>query len=124
MGGQRGLLGWLGRSWPFWLAAVASVIVFSSGLRGGFVYDDSSLIVSNEPIRQPRLLAKALVSDTWAFQAGGNASYSAYWRPCATLWMAAGYQAFGLRSTLGWHLANLALHLGVLAAALTVLRRL
>jgi tetratricopeptide (TPR) repeat protein len=35
-----------------------------------------------------------------------------------------GYRVFGVRSTLGWHLGSLALHLGVLAAAQTVLRRL
>src|SRR5512140_4044454 len=118
------VLAWLGRTWPFWLAAFATIVAFSSGLTGGFVYDDSREIVSNELIRDPRLLGKALVSDTWAFRATTDAVNSSYWRPCRTLWMALGYRLFGVRSTLGWHLGNLALHLGVLAAAQTVLRRL
>ncbi len=99
-------------------------MAFSSGLRGGFVYDDSWEIVSNDLIRDPRHLARALASDTWAFRATRNAVISSYWRPCRTLWVAMGYQVFGVRSTLGWHLGSLALHLGALAAAQTVLRRL
>ena len=41
-----------------------------------------------------------------------------------TLWLAIGYRLFGIQSPLGWHLANLALHLGVLAVAQALLRRL
>jgi tetratricopeptide (TPR) repeat protein len=121
---RRGLTARICRAWPFWLAALASVAAFSSGLTGGFVYDDSWEIVSNPLIRDPRHLGKALVSDTWAFRAGRNEVVSSYWRPCRTLWEAAGYQLFGIRSALGWHLGSLALHLGALAAAHTVLRRL
>jgi tetratricopeptide (TPR) repeat protein len=64
------------------------------------------------------------VSDTWAFRAGGSAVVSSYWRPCRTLWEAMCYRVFGIQSALGWHLGSLALHLGALAAAQTVLRRL
>jgi tetratricopeptide (TPR) repeat protein len=124
VGGRSEIRRWLGRHWPFWLAAVASVVALYSGLAGGFVYDDTSEILSNELIRDPRHLGRALVSDTWAFRATTDAAYSSYWRPSRTLWVAMGYRLFGVRSALGWHLGSLALHLGALAAAQTVLRRL
>ena len=81
-------------------------------------------IVSNELIRNPGHLVRALVSDNWAFRATGNRVRSPFWRPCRTLWLAAGHRILGVSSPLGWHLASLALHLGVLAAAQTLLRRL
>jgi tetratricopeptide (TPR) repeat protein len=106
------------------LAACASILAFSGSLGGDFVYDDTSEIVSNPLIQQPRLLAKALVSDTWTFRAASVSTMSNYWRPVRTLGMAAGYWLFGIHVTFGWHVAALALHLSALAAALRVLTKL
>jgi hypothetical protein len=83
------------------LVACAALLAFSGRLGGDFVYDDLSEIVSNPLIQQPRLLSKALVSDTWAFRATNGPVVSSYWRPVRTLGMAAGFRLFGLRSTFG-----------------------
>lgn len=85
-------------------------VAFGGSLRGAFVHDDTRQIVRNHFIQDPRQLGRAVTSDVWAFKGGPDEIRSNYWRPAFVLWLALQYHLFGLSSTLGWHLANLALH--------------
>ena len=91
------------------LAAVA-VAPFTGSLRGAFVYDDVKQIAGNPLIQDHRHVWKALVSDVWAFKGDRGEAWSNYWRPGFVLWLMLNHSLFGLRSTLGWHAASVALH--------------
>lgn len=104
--------------------AVLATAVFAGALDGVFVYDDQKQILENHLIRDPGRLGEALVSDVWAFKGDREAAWSNYWRPTFVAWLAAGHRLFGVRSTFGWHAANLGLHAAVVVAAFLLLCRL
>lgn len=104
-------------------ALLASAFVYSNAISGEFVWDDKSQIMSNELILQGRNLGTALTSDTWAFMGSDREVSSKYWRPTIVLWWTANYRLFGLRA-IGWHTANILLHMAVMVAAYGVLRQL
>jgi protein O-mannosyl-transferase len=108
-----------------WLlpALVLGFLVYANTLNGEFVYDDEQQIVRNTLIQNHSQFWRAMTSDVWGvFDAGGQAA-SNYWRPSFVLWMILNFRCFGL-ATFGWHLANILLHLAVVALAFAVLRRL
>jgi protein O-mannosyl-transferase len=116
---KRGLRGEL-----LWLlpALAAGLVVFLNTLHGQFVYDDQWQIVRNTLIQDSSQFWHALTSDVWAVH-GGEQATSNYWRPSFVFWMILNFRCFGL-ATFGWHLSSVLLHLGVVALAFALLRRL
>lgn len=105
-------------------AAVLTLVALGPVMDAGFVYDDHRQIEDNQLIRQPARLAEALTTDVWAFKGQRDEPWSAYWRPVFVLWLAGCRAVFGLDGTVGWRLANLALHALVTGLAWLLLRRL
>jgi len=107
-----------------WLlpALVAGLLVYLNTLQGQFVYDDQWQIVRNTLIQDSSQFWHALTSDVWAVH-GGEQATSNYWRPSFVFWMILNFRCFGL-AAFGWHLSNILLHLGVVALAFALLRRL
>jgi tetratricopeptide (TPR) repeat protein len=116
---KRGL-----RNELLWLlpALAAGLVVYLNTLHGQFVYDDQWQIVRNTLIQDSSQFWHALTSDVWAVL-GGEQATSNYWRPSFVFWMILNFRCFGL-ATFGWHLSSVLLHLGVVALAFALLRRL
>src|SRR5262245_1574265 len=97
-----------------WLAILllvgACVLVYGNTIGNQFVWDDRKQILENDLIKEPRLFGRAMVSDVWAFKGDTGEPWSNYWRPVFVLWLIGNYRAFGLESTAGWHITNIALH--------------
>lgn len=108
-----------------WLlpALVLGFLVYANTLGGEFVYDDLRQIVDNILIQDGSQFWRAMTSDVWWAFNGGEQAVSNYWRPSFVFWMILNFRCFGLQ-TLGWHLANISLHLAVIALAFALLRRL
>lgn len=106
-----------------WLlpALLLGVLVYVNALKGEFVYDDQLQISRNTFIQDPSQFWRALTSDVWKFQSGDQAS-SNYWRPSFVLWLILNFRLFGFE-LIGWHLANVLLHVAVIAVAFVLLRR-
>jgi tetratricopeptide (TPR) repeat protein len=107
-----------------WLlpALVLGFLIYTNTLGGEFIYDDLRQIKRNTLIQDGSQFWRALTSDVWAFKGGDQAS-SNYWRPSFVLWMILNFRCFGL-GTFGWHLTSILLHVGVVALAFALLRRL
>lgn len=103
---------------------MVTILVFSNGLTGDFVYDDSKQILQSPLVRDPAYFWAALTRDVWSFKQGGNEVSSDYWRPLFMLWLIGNYRLWGVESTVGWHLGNLGLHLAVVGLAYLVCRQL
>lgn len=76
--------------WHTWVPGIAVLLIAVAcwtAPQAGFVYDDHSQVVENQLIRTPQGLAKALVSDAWAFKAEGGPARINYYRPGFVLWM-------------------------------------
>ncbi len=108
----------------WWLlpALVLGFLVYTNALGGEFVYDDLRQIKRNILIQDGSQFWRALTSDVWAFKSGDQVA-SNYWRPSFVFWMILNFRCFG-SSTFGWHLTNILLHVGVVALAFALLRRL
>jgi tetratricopeptide (TPR) repeat protein len=106
------------------ILAAASVAPYAASLHGAFVYDDVKQIAGNPLIQDHRLVGKALASDVWAFKGDRGEAWSNYWRPGFVLWLILNHRLFGLRSTLGWHAASVALHATATLLAYALLLRL
>jgi protein O-mannosyl-transferase len=98
--------------------------VFAGSLTGAFVYDDLFQIVENDLIRNPAHFWKALTSDVWAFQGDRPEAWTNSWRPAFVLWLMLNYRLFGLDNPIGWHAANILLHIGAGFLGYGLLRRL
>lgn len=105
------------------VALVLCLLAFANALRGEFVYDDGIQIAQNQFIQDGRYFGQALTSDVWAFKGDRGEAWSNYWRPLFVLWLMLNFRLFGM-ATLGWHLANVLLHAGVVALAYGLLRYL
>ena len=105
----------------WWMAAVLAAVglVYLNALPGAFHYDDSHSIVENTAIRSLGHLPDYF-TDSGAFSAEpGMAMY----RPVVLVTYAANYALGGLQPV-GYHLANLAIHLAVVALLGLLLGRL
>src|SRR5687768_12596466 len=89
------------------VAAAVAFVVYLPSLRGGFLYDDQSVILDNRGIRDLGALGQVFRSDPA--------------RPVLSLTWALNYAAFGLEPW-SYHLVNVAIHAGnaALAASLFV----
>ena len=105
-----------------WLVTIA---VFWRGLWGEFVWDDVSLVLENESLRDPGRLLELLTS---GFSGSSqdldlSESYGRAYRPVTALALFVQYQAFGPEA-LGFHVVSLLVHLAVVTLVLLILRRL
>jgi tetratricopeptide (TPR) repeat protein len=111
-----------------WIVAivmmVAAATVYLDTIGGDFVYDDARQILQNSFIQDGRYFWRALFSDVWAFKGTSGGRVSNYWRPSFVLWLIANVKMFGLMSTVGWHVGNIALHVLATGLAFALLRRL
>lgn len=107
----------------WWLlpALVLGFLVYLNALQGEFVYDDQLQISRNTLIQDGSQIWRALTSDVWGFQ-GGDQTQSNYWRPSYIIWLILSFRCFGFE-VVGWHLANVLLHLAVITLAFAVLRQ-
>ncbi len=99
-------------------------LVFSNGLSGGFVYDDSKQILQSPLVREPDYFWPAMTQDVWAFRAQGDEVASDYWRPVFMLWLILNHRLWGIESAVGWHGMNLLLHLVVTGLVYGLVRRM
>jgi hypothetical protein len=108
-----------------WLLVIVvlAVGVYLNALGGAFVYDDKRQILLNSLIQDPDLYGKALKSDVWAFKGDGTVAASNYYRPTFVAWLIVNFALFA-SGPLGWHIANVLLHLLVCALVFIFLRKL
>ncbi len=104
-------------------ALLLASLLYVNSLNGQFVYDDKPQIARNTLIQDQSNLWRAMFSDVWAFKRGDAGAVSNYWRPSFVLWLIINFQLFGL-DTIGWHLLNILLHVGVVALAFFLLRQM
>lgn len=97
----------------YFFLALACLLIYANSLSGDFVFDDTTQIVGNPAIHSWQNIVSALTTDVWAFQRGANSANITlpYYRPLFTVYLTIGYQLFGLWQQ-GWHLLNLAIHIG------------
>ena len=95
------------------LIALAVVLTYANGLSGPFILDDQASIVQNAGIRDLGQLDRVLLPEAESPVAG---------RPLASLSFALNYAAGGL-DVRGYHVVNVALHLGCALLLLAVARR-
>lgn len=107
------------------LLLLATALVFLPALGGDFVWDDTLLIGTNSYIRDLSRLGEALTHDFWhnpqSLETGVGLPRR-YYRPVVTLAYALQFRVFGEHPA-GYHLVNLALHLGCVVLAFGWLRR-
>ena len=115
-----------GRTWACLVLAVAcalSALAYSNTFQNNFVYDDVKQILSNPLVQERHLFWTAMTSDVWAFTGEQGKNWSNYWRPLWIAWVSLNYAFFGT-NPVGWHVANLMLHLLATALGYFVLRQL
>jgi protein O-mannosyl-transferase len=96
------------------LVAALAVLAYVNTLGNGLVYDDATVIATNEAVRNPLALRTILLTPSWF--AAGNPTIA--YRPLATWTFALDYAVHGLQP-FGYHLVNVLLHATV--SALVVL---
>lgn len=117
------------RARAFGLVVFGAIVlaVFAIGLVGGFVWDDSALIVHNSKLADPDGFIEVLRIGFWdisSSKSGISETYAHVYRPVTTAALYVQRQLFGLDAT-GFHAVSLALHVGVsLLVFLLMLERL
>ena len=92
---------------------LACLLVYANSLSGDFVFDDTTQIVGNAALHSWHNLLSAFTTGVWEFERETNPNNVPlpYYRPLFTVYLTVGYQLFGLWQQ-GWHLLNLAIHMG------------
>jgi tetratricopeptide (TPR) repeat protein len=103
------------------LVAVAALPYLNS-LGNSFVYDDLSQVVVNPYLRNFHHLREIFTSSVWSFMGDFRGSTN-YYRPLMSLGYLFCYQLFGPHA-LGFHLANLLVHVGVVLLVFLVTLRM
>jgi len=96
---------------PWLLPSLALVLIAAAYARTPMmqlVFDDQTIIAGNVYITSPRFIPTYFTQHVWTNLMLARKSY---YRPMFLMALLAGYQTFG-SDPLGWHLANLLLHLG------------
>jgi len=102
---------------------LATAAVYGRALSGELVYDDRLLIARNPLIADLANLPRLFTSGYWDFLDLKEAQYIGYWRPLTAIVQALLWPIAGSRP-LPYHAACLAIHLGAVAAAYGIARRL
>ncbi|MBI2840560.1 MAG: hypothetical protein HYX75_19775 [Acidobacteria bacterium] len=106
------------------LIILLSIAAYGTSLRGGFVWDDWTLIVENDSVKSWRTLGEILTSDFFYFgQSPLLSQKRGYYRPLVTLSYMGDYALWGL-NPLGFHLTNVVLHAAASVLLLQLLTRL
>ncbi|MBX7170762.1 MAG: tetratricopeptide repeat protein [Pyrinomonadaceae bacterium] len=97
----------------YFFLILACFLVYANSLSGDFVFDDTAQIVTNQTLESWKNVINGFTKDVWYFEreAGSTNIPPPYYRPLFTLYLTVGYQFFGLWAQ-GWHLLNLAIHIG------------
>jgi tetratricopeptide (TPR) repeat protein len=90
-----------------------SLAVYANALRNGFVADDDLQILRNSFVTDSHSLPEFFTTDAWGFV---GSHLSNYYRPLQLLVYSAEYAAYGNRAW-PWHLVNLCVNAGAVAAA-------
>jgi hypothetical protein len=101
------------RWWPALVLVGVSLVVYANALRNGFVADDDLQILRNDFVTNSHPLSDYFTTDAWGF-AGSHLSN--YYRPLQLMVYSAEYAAYGNRPW-AWHLLNLCVNAGAVAAA-------
>ena len=96
----------------YWLPPLLSILAIAAAFarvtQMDFVYDDGVIVKGNRYIQSSRYILRYFTEHIWSYL---MAAAKNYYRPTFLLWLYANYSVFQERP-LGWHLTNLALHLG------------
>jgi protein O-mannosyl-transferase len=111
---------WRGQAAVLGVALLLALVAYGNAPAGKFVYDDNAQIVNNQYIQHGQYFWKAFTADVWAFKGESSEPVSNYWRPLFVIWMSLNFSLFGLNAP-AWHVANIILHLLVIALAYRVL---
>ena len=101
--------------------ALAAAAVYAPALAGGFVWDDTALILENRYLRSWSELGANLTSDF--FRKSRDDRLIGYWRPVVTLSYMVDRTLFDDRAW-GFHLVNVLLHAAASCLLLLLVRRL
>jgi tetratricopeptide (TPR) repeat protein len=83
----------------------ATLLVYAPGLRNGFVWDDTALVLRDPLIRSWRLIPEAFGHFLFL-----DATASDFYRPLQRLTFLADYALYGFGAPWGWHLTSIAIH--------------
>lgn len=103
------------------IALLVCLAAFANALRGEFVHSDVRQIVQNRLLQDGSVIGEALTTNAGTFRGDPAEMGGGGWQPLSVLWFMLAYRLFGL-ATLGWHVANVLLHAGVVALAYGLLR--
>ncbi len=93
------------------ILCVLCFVIYSNSLTNGFVYDDEVLIVNNPAIKYPKLLPLIFKKCLYDYPGiGKDITFDKMYRPLQVLSYALDYRIWKL-NPLGFHLANVLLHL-------------
>ena len=96
----------------------ATLFVYAPGLRNGFVWDDTALVLRDPLLRSWRLIPEAFGHFLFL-----DATASNFYRPLQRLTFTADYALYGFDAPWGWHLTSIALHAGAAGALFFLARR-
>ncbi len=106
------------------LIILLSIAAYGTSLRGGFVWDDWTLIVENDSIKSWSALGEIVTSDFFYFDQSPLLSQKrGYYRPLVTISYMVDHALWGL-NPLGFHLTNVFLHAAASVLLLQLLTRL
>ncbi len=99
---------------------LAGALAYLNSLSNNFVWDDILLIINNDAIKGPRLIAQVFARPLYYFS---DFTSQYYYRPLQNLSYMLDYSLFGLRPW-GFHLVNVLLHTAVALLVYLLLQRL
>ncbi len=90
----------------FFLLLAVSVVIYAPALRGGFVFDDRSLVVENVHIQQPKFLLELFSHNVHRFS---SVQRTDYYRPLQAVSYMADHLIWKM-NPFGYHLTSIVLH--------------
>lgn len=105
----------------FLILILLASLPYVNSLANNFVYDDAQQILENPYVHSFRYLGRIFGTTVWSFE--GAQGVTNYYRPLMTFVYLIGYKMYG-RIPFGFHLMNLALHVGVVLLVFLVTERL
>lgn len=104
----------------FGILALCAASLYANTLFNGFVFDDTEQVLDNPYVQSFRYIRQIFTSGVWSFNGPVNSNY---YRPMMSLGFLVSYKLFG-RVPFGFHLINVALHLGVICALFILTERM
>ncbi|MGB6200096.1 MAG: hypothetical protein WBF35_11155 [Candidatus Acidiferrales bacterium] len=108
------------RWWPVLILVGVSLLVYANALRNGFVADDDLQILRNNFVTDSHSLSDYFTTDAWGF---AGSRLTNYYRPLQLIVYASEYAIYGDRAW-AWHLVNVCVNAGAIAAAYFLLMSL